>query len=542
MFKYLLKLASRFVKYTRKERAKVFREEPTPTQKHVLEPEPITPPSIEPIELEREEEISEAGLLPKRKVVRAKLVNIGIDFGTSSTKVFMRDITARQAYACAFPSPLHAFGPFCWPSTIRVNSGLLYFGTPAESMSSGRAIRSLKICLACQEGLFRQEDCPINQCLDDDGELGEFNLRGQDGQNITFQPWELVSIYLAHLIGILTSEFAIKEAFGEHCKWTYNMVAPLDMVEVPKIEATFEFVLYYAYLMKEKIHQGISLENAKALLSKFTSEAIELPSKDVRQTFVVPETHAAMVGYIISGKAEPGLYATIDVGAGSTDVAIFRYCGEPAERDVAYYSARTGLLGGDAIDHAIYSLLINTFNVQSRDSVELLKNIRYSKQDFDEKDGIVVDGQHLSPKIISDAVGPVLDNIFRHYCHTWGRGYEKEQKQHIWETLDVLLLGGCNQLPFVRAKLSQNPSRALNYIIRHIEIHPVELPKDVKVLGSEENLDISKYASLLTIAHGLSFHIAENPEYFTPKEVPPLRRRPRPPKPEDEYKPSGHWW
>ena len=92
----------------------------------------------------------------------------------------------------------------------------------------------------------------------------------------------------------------------------------------------------------------------------------------------------------------------------------------------------------------------------------------------------------------------------------------------------------------MRVKLSQNPSEALNYIIRHIEVQSVELPKDIKVLGSLDNLNINEYASLLTIAHGLSFHIAENPEYFTPKEVPPL---PQPPPGEkDPYKPSGHWW
>ena len=287
-------------------------------------------------------------------------------------------------------------------------------------------------------------------------------------------------------------------------------------------------------------YQGISLEEAKAALNKLRSEIAELPGKEVRQTFVVPETHAAMVGYIISGKAEPGLYATIDVGAGSTDVAIFRYCSELAERDVAYYSAMTGLLGGDAIDQAICKLLIDSFNITGRDKSKLLAKVRYSKHNFDQETGMFVNGQHLSPKIVFDAVSPTLDNIFAHYCHTWGRGYEKEMKQHIWQNLNVLLLGGCNQLPFVRAKLCQNPSGALNYIIRHIEIQPVELPKDIKVLGSVDNLDINEYASLLTIAHGLSFHIAENPEYFTPKEVLPLP--PPPAKPEDDYKPFGHWW
>jgi len=540
MFRYLLRLISAVARYLRRERAKVSQAEATSAQKHLSEHDTGAPPCGGPVESEPEGKVSQAVLLPKREIARAKLINAGIDFGTSSTKVFMRDITARQAYACAFPDALSGFGPFCWPSTIRVASGRLYFGTLAESMTSGRAIRSFKICLACQQGLFRQEDCATNQCLDDGGESGEFNLRGEDRQNVTFQPRELTSLYLANLIGILANEFGTKEPFGENCKWTYNMVAPLDMVDVPSIERTFEVALHYAYLIKDKIHQGISLQEAKEALNKVASEAPDLPSKESRRTFVVPETHAAMVGYIISGKAETGLYATIDVGAGSTDVSIFRYCSELAERDVAYYSSATGLLGGDAIDHAICSLLMSRVNVTPRHIREVLEKVRYAKHDFDEKAGMVVNGEHLSPGIVADAVNPVLENIFRHYCHTWGRGYEKEQKQHIWEHLNVLLLGGCNQLPFVRRKLSQNPSGALNYIIRNIETPSVKLPEDIKVLGSVDDSGVNDYASLLTIAHGLSFHIAENPEYFTPKEVPPLP--PPPAKPEDDYKPFGHWW
>ena len=210
MFKKLLKLIQKVVKYSRKESRGPSRVEPTTPKERVLEQKAKIPPLHEPAELEQKEKISQAERLPKRKVARAKLVNIGIDFGTSSTKVFMRDITARHVYACAFPDALGSFGPFCWPSTIRIDSGRLYFGTPAESMNSGRAIRSFKICLACQHGLFRKEDCPTNQCLGDGDKFGEFNLIGTDSQKTTFQPWELASLYLANLIDILASEFVLK--------------------------------------------------------------------------------------------------------------------------------------------------------------------------------------------------------------------------------------------------------------------------------------------------------------------------------------------
>ena len=473
----------------------------------------------------------------KRPARGERLVNVGIDFGTCSTKVFMRDISARQAYACAFGNALEEFGPFCWPSTVRIDEGRLFFGIPAEQMKTGRAIRSFKLCIACERRFFDSQDCPARQCNHSNYQTGRFDL-GDDGTRRTFQAWELACLYLANLMNTVTQECAGEMPFDENCRWTYNMVAPLDMVEVSGVGEAFEKVLYFAHQIQDKVRQGIGVEDAKDLLNKVSGSTTEIPGREVRQTFVIPETHAAMVGYIISGKAEPGLYAAIDVGAGSTDVAIFRYCSESAERDVAYYSARTVLLGGNAIDRAICELLEK--HKQAEISLhELLVNVRYSKHTFDQMGEMVVGAEHLGHEVVCRVVEPVLEKLFTHYRQTWGCGYMKENKPYRWEDLNLLLLGGCSRLSFVQRKLTQNPSSALHYIVKHINPRSAQLPRNIKVIGPSERVDINRYADLLTIAHGLSFHIAENPEYFTPKEVPPLPVRPVI---ADENKPSGHWW
>jgi len=153
-------------------------------------------------------------------------------------------------------------------------------------------------------------------------------------------------------------------------------------VDVEKIKLAFQCVLHLAYLMRGKIGQGISCEEAENILDVELANNPTLPNDEVRQTFLIPETHAAMVGYMNSGKAEPGLFAAVDVGAGTTDVAIFRYCSELAERDLAYYAAKTGLVGGDAIDKTICDLLLRRLKLQEQPSDDFLGRCELASTDI----------------------------------------------------------------------------------------------------------------------------------------------------------------
>lgn len=465
---------------------------------------------------ERKEEALERGVSVSGRGVRH--INVGIDFGTASTKVFLREIESSQSYACTFDNALEIFGPFCWPSTIAVVKGEVYFGARAESMRVDATIDSFKMCLGCQGGILRPETCPTRRCIAFGKTPGQFYLGGEASEGYTFRPWQLACLYLANLMGIIDQEFLNNDPFGKDCQVTYNAVAPLDMVEVQQIKGVFQRTLYIGYLLKDKVKQGIALQDAVDLLERTASEIDILPDEKERKTFIVPETHAAMVGYIISGRAEPGLYAAIDVGAGTTDVAIFRYCSPVGERDVAYYSAKTAPIGANEIDRAILSQLTAKYGTASGGHTIPVASVRFGKHSFREESGCSFDGYHLSAQEIVDAVQPPVESIRKHYGDTLGQGYAKEMRVPRWEHLNVVLLGGGNQLPFVRSQLKLTPRE----FVKHIHVKTVGLPDTVKVLGPGSGRDLQGYSSLLTIAHGLSFHIAENPDYFCPYEVEPL--------------------
>ena len=59
-------------------------------------------------------------------------VNVGIDFGTSSTKVIFTDRHFMPRYVCTFRDNPEGYPPICLPSAVRVVDGKVYFGDEAE--------------------------------------------------------------------------------------------------------------------------------------------------------------------------------------------------------------------------------------------------------------------------------------------------------------------------------------------------------------------------------------------------------------------------
>jgi hypothetical protein len=460
------------------------------------------------------------------------LINFGLDFGTSSCKVMFRDIIRGDAYACVFSNHLEDYGPFCWPSTICVHDGRLYFGTQAERMREGRKIRSFKICLACEDGLVNGHPCPVKSCLTDNDKPSLFaldsgmQLAASRPLTVCLQPWELASLYIAQLLNDIVPTVTNHASFEPSAKCTFNMSAPLDMVNEAKLKSVFERVLYAATLMKNEICQGIEITQAISVINRVKQTTKVLPPTESSRTFIVPETHAAMVGYVISGKAEPGLYAAIDVGAGTTDVSVFRYCEKNAARDVAYYAADTAIIGGDNIDKAILLAIPEIETLSLGDKIRKLALIRQAKSHFNSVSGLTVEDMSMSVETIESVTGEPIDRMCQHYTRTWGKSYVKEQRADSWRRLYILLLGGCTNMQLVRNRLlCENPSREFGHILQNRPCHQIELPGDIKVFGGKANHKVSEYATILTLAHGLSFHIAQNPDYFVPKEVPPLKRR-----------------
>ena len=221
------------------------------------------------------------------------------------------------------------------------------------------------------------------------------------------------------------------------------------------------------------------------------------------------------------------------MGAGTTDVAIFRYCRDLGKRDVAYYHAASCLLGADDIDLAIAGVLRDRCARRPEVSQALLAAVRAAKHEFSQEDGMKVLGRRLSAVEVHQGARSVVEGIFEHYRRTWARGYMKEPRGDRWHDLTVLLIGGGNGLPFVSFRFNGNPSQNHGGVIQRIELRRIDLPGDVSVVGQSRAEPVDRYAPLLTVAHGLAFHRGENPEYFTPHEVEALSPLKPPPPPRE---------
>jgi hypothetical protein len=470
-----------------------------------------------------------------------KLINFGLDFGTSSTKVFVRDVNADATYAYAFRDTVEEYGPFCWPTAIRVHRGMMSFGSPAEKGTGGRCIRSFKICMGCERQVFKDRPCQTAFCTAA-GQPGTFALDQGNADHIPFGASGLASLYLANLMTESMECLQGTRLFQGKARLSYNVAAPLDMTQRPAMQDSFERTLYRAWCMGGRVPQGISVAHAGELLA--SAEKRPLPSEEERFTFVRPETHAAMLGYALSGRALPGLYMSADVGAGTTDIAAFRYFGEgDAPRDVAYYSAKTDLVGCDDIDRATLGLVRRTAGTLDVADLELLAEIRTAKHDVG-GGSLRIAGTELNLRDIEGGSADVLDRIANHYRKTWGRAFvSRKENAQAWRVLHVLLIGGGNKLPFIaRLFEARNPSEQCGHVIKRIETIPVKLPMgNISVIGAtgatKEQLAESEH--LLTVAYGLAYHCGETSGYWLPHEVGEVRRRPERPSPPEHWHTTG---
>src|SRR5687767_10297293 len=95
------------------------------------------------------------------------ILNLGVDFGTSSTKVFCRNLAARRDQQLSVLLFGEGGADVTVPSTLRIKDGKVWFGHKAETMLGGQAFRSLKVCVACSEGAIpcrcRTDGCDAQQ-------------------------------------------------------------------------------------------------------------------------------------------------------------------------------------------------------------------------------------------------------------------------------------------------------------------------------------------------------------------------------------------
>ena len=247
-------------------------------------------------------------------------VNLGVDFGTSFTKICYRDVATGD-------SGILCVGGDCFvPSVVEVGDrGALSSGKEVDARFP---VRYLKMRLAGEQWPH-------------DGDSG-----------VDLKNAIVVRALAAYFLGDVIRQ--AKKAFvtqrktlveGREITWSANVGVPVEQYDSPTI-CVFRDVLRSAWRWVEADQLPKTIDEAVHHYTEMESKENENPS-DASQPdcHAVPEIVAGITSFITSRDARPGRYAYFDIGGGTVDGVLLgynRYEGSPRTH---CYAAKVESLG-----------------------------------------------------------------------------------------------------------------------------------------------------------------------------------------------------
>lgn len=224
--------------------------------------------------------------------------------------------------------------------------------------------------------------------------------------------------------------------------------------------------------------------------------------------WVRPEAESALLWAARSPEITPGLYGSIDTGAGTTDCCFFNIV-EVHDRKawqkgrLAFFSGFAGPSGLDAVREVLASATGESDLAAVRGKeVEALRSLGGAER---------------------VKVGRVLNEISNIAARAHELGFEKWQSRDAWSRLRLFFLGGGSKVPDVRTS-----------VLRRLGSPGVAEPGQPEELRRPDDRAFDGDATFLLTAYGLSYSGEEilevikpwGIELFNPDERPVRRERP----------------
>lgn len=463
----------------------------------------------------------------KTTAARKKLLlNVGIDFGTSFTKVVYRDIHAGRSSVLGFGGRNGGLPEFYIPSAVTFAGGKIYFAWGAGRQMEGDSIgiTSFKICMACRaKSVLTGGGCRL--ALEVEGRPC-FTVRNGAG-DITVGPSDIAALYLAYVIGLVRERLTGRYGKEVELGLTWNMCAPIDHYEKEHILGEFRRSLFLGEKLAGRVKDGMGVDDALRMLSTEKSGWIQLPDESEITTFIVPETYAAVISYVNSRQAEEGLYVVVDVGSGTTDVSFFRLSLGP--KKVIFYEARTGLIGVDDIarDIILHSLSGSDAGVEkgledTREIGAVRDTIALGSAEGNGSRIFLTGRQAYQVGVEKyDAIlGENATRVFDHYKKTFAGAFKKEKSEGRWKEFSMFTIGGGCRIGRIRRSAEKKPWERVDNVFHKKLVFLDDLSIDKDAGKMTQAVDLPH--DLVAVAYGLSFHTGEYPEFVLPRDVDPF--------------------
>jgi hypothetical protein len=413
--------------------------------------------------------------------------HLGIDYGTSTSKVVVRDYGAPGGERA---SVLVATDGFRFSSSVLSVGDELFFGKNRGAAIPGRWYDSIKMRVAGEvKGDLARYCYPAMQPL-------PTGLTAGDLATLTI--WWLIGLGRTAVESLAPRIAESGIALG------MTVGVPMSFFRDPTINAAFLRIARTAWLLHRRIGNvvdgRIAVSDAKNALQSIRSatDVKPVPEDEVRD-WIRAEAEAAMWWPFQSPAVPSGPYCKVDIGAGTTNASVFRLEGTPRER-IAFFGADSQPFGMDAIDDALGRW-------KGSEGVAL----RASENAMFEEQGSV------------GVCRDVLDGITGALREAWREHRRKNgawpAEMNAWRQARVFIIGGGSLVVPVRREVARYPMDPM----RSLEIMDIECPVDLDLVGARP-VPPSDLPFLL-VAYGLSHVGLAIPMAETPDQVPALPPR-----------------
>lgn len=450
---------------------------------------------------------------------------VGLDFGTSGSKVVLRHALKMHETPVALdfgtPSEL-GFSRFVFPSTVAIHDGALHFGVEAERIAGETTLvfRSLK------RSLIRMDASDAQSRPSDDGRLVDLE-RARDMSKGGFAQ-VLATLYLADVLR--RTREAIPAAFGENTHDEQILIyldVPVSSLSESSQEAdVFRTMLRVARRLSRELPEGLTVTHAGVLYERAMESVPGNQGESEALEAVVAEAVAAIagLGHAIGTVRGHRNFAVIDIGAGTTDMGVFRFPTEDGKRAV-FYSAATTPLGCDDLDRVLCELL-----GQRNPTIEELAVVRHAKARAGRSsESSNLSDLPISQEMVDQAVERVADDCREAWRRTFASAYQKEKDESRWHSLDLYLLGGGSLILGWRRLYAERPRHSR---VREVRLRGISQDLSLRAGGASETPpSVDDHIFLLT-ALGLAAPGPERPRMVHPDNVKPVVL---------DWGPSGHF-
>jgi hypothetical protein len=273
---------------------------------------------------------------------RERTLIVGVDFGTSSTKVIWQDLSDNHFETFPWRPSEHGVAALLLPSAIIVRGDAIHFSVPDREACEGDIrLSSIKLCILCRS------NPSICRCGSAVASQGLVRLPGLE---TAYPASAFACLFLAYVFREV--ERGLEAQFpDDNLTLLWNIGCPMDYLdETRRIE--WEKMVGVAM----DLHRQVANPSGIALLTEVPGllDSFVVASPQERNYFVQPEGLAAVKAFLESPHAESKTYAIVDVGAGTTEVSFFFNGGIMAEPGQplrpSYLADSTKSIGGGMVD------------------------------------------------------------------------------------------------------------------------------------------------------------------------------------------------